>query len=63
MTQLDDKELRKGLEQINQRIEATNYDDLTKEEKINQLQETLKSGDDIVYLLDQAINLLAELED
>lgn len=63
MTQLDDKELRKGLEQINKRIEATRYDDLTREEKINQLQETLRSGDDTVYLLDQAIKRLIELED
>lgn len=63
MTDLDDKELRQGLTEIVERIEMTGYDDKTPEEKLEELNHVLKSGDDIVYVLDQAIERLQELEE
>lgn len=63
MTELDDKQITKGLEEIRDRVEAVEYDDATIEDKLDMFRNVLESGDDIVYVLDQAIESLTDKED
>lgn len=58
MTELPKQDIATGLEEIRDRIERTEFDDQTPEEKIRELQKTLRSGDDPVYILDQAVEAL-----
>lgn len=56
---MNDNEIATGLEEIRDRIERTEFDDQNPEEKIEELNQVLRSGDDVVYVIDQAIEELA----
>jgi len=57
---MNNKDIANGLEEIRDRVERTGYDDQTAEEKIEELNQVLRSGDDPIYVLDQAIEKLVE---
>lgn len=60
---LDDKEIAQLLDEVRTRIERADYDDWTDEEVVKSLQQVLSTGDDITYVLDQAIERLGENDD
>lgn len=59
---MENKDIAQGLEQIRDRINRLDFDDQTAEEKIRELQKTLRTGDDTVYVLDKAIERLGDDE-
>lgn len=56
---MDSKTVSSLLERISDRIEMADYDDMTAEQVLNEINKPV-SGEDPVYVLDEAVRLLNE---